>query len=161
VRRGEVLTLEQAATTAAALRAQGRRIVLTNGHFDLLHAGHVTYLEAARALGDVLFVGLNSDAGTVRLKGPKRPILPQDERALLLTALRAVDYVVIFDDATATALLTAIRPHVYAKGGDYTPETLPEAPAAAAVGAEIRLLPFVGGRSTSAVIRSIVERYGA
>ncbi|MHB0875458.1 MAG: adenylyltransferase/cytidyltransferase family protein [Anaerolineae bacterium] len=159
VTRGMVLTEAEAAETAARLRAEGKRLVLTNGHFDLLHAGHVTYLEAARALGDVLFVGLNSDAGTTRLKGPKRPILPQEERALLLTALRAVDYVVIFEETTADSLLTAIRPDVYAKGGDYTPRTLPEAATAAAVGAEIRLLPLVGGRSTSTVIESIVARY--
>lgn len=159
VTRGQVLALTEAAAVAERLRAEGKRLVLTNGIFDLLHTGHVTYLEAARALGDVLFVGLNSDAGAARLKGPRRPILPQAERALLLTALRSVDYVVVFDEPTANSLLTAIGPHVYAKGGDYTPETLPEAGVASDVGAETRLLPLVGGRSTSTIIESIVARY--
>lgn len=157
--RGAILSLAEAAAEAASLRAAGKRIVLTNGHFDLLHSGHVTYLEAARALGDVLFVGLNSDACTARLKGPRRPILPEDERALLLTALRSVDYVVIFDEPTADSLLSAIAPHIYAKGADYSVDALPEAATARLVGAEIRLLPVVAGRSTSGIVASIIERY--
>jgi len=159
VNRGLVLTLEEAAAEAARLRAAGKRIVLTNGHFDLLHSGHVTYLEAAHALGDVLFVGLNSDACTRRLKGSGRPILPQDERAHVLTALRSVDFVVIFDEPTADALLAAIKPDVYAKGGDYTADTLPEAATARRVGARICLLPLVAGRSTSSIVESIIDRY--
>ena len=157
--RGQLLTLAEAACLSESWRDAGKRIVLTNGVFDLLHAGHVTYLEAARALGDALFVGLNSDASAARLKGPARPLLPEGERALLLTALRSVDCVVIFEEDTAEALLRELRPHVYVKGGDYSLASLPEAAAAEAVGAEVRLLPVTAGRSTSAIIDSILRRY--
>ena len=106
------------------VHARGERIVLTNGHFDLLHVGHLRYLRAARALGDVLVVGVNSDASVRRLK-PGRPLLPEAERAELLAALDPVDFVVIFDQSTADELLRAIRPAVYAKGADYSEASLP------------------------------------
>lgn len=156
---GVIVSLAEAAALAEQYRAGGRRVVLTNGHFDVLHVGHAACLAAARALGDVLFVGVNSDASTVALKGPKRPIVPAADRALLLAHLRSVDHVVIFEETTAIALLRAVRPHVYAKGGDYAAGSLPEAVAAAEVGAEVRLLPLADGRSTSGIIERIVARY--
>src|ERR1051325_2813764 len=114
------MTLSEAAELAETLRAAGRRIVLANGCFDLLHVGHIRYLEEARRLGDVLFVGINSDAAVARLKGRGRPLMPADERAEMLRALRAVDHVVVFDDDTADALIRALKTDVHAKRTDYT-----------------------------------------
>ena len=133
-------------------RATGARIVFTNGCFDLLHAGHVRYLAEARALGDFLVVGLNSDASVRDLKGPTRPLNSEADRAVVLDALKAVDLVVVFDEATATGPVEALKPEVYAKGGDYRPETLPEAPAVHAGGGRIVLLPFLEGRSTTSLV---------
>lgn len=136
-------------------QANGLKVVLTNGCFDLLHTGHVRYLQAARAQGDRLVVGVNSDDSVRTLKGPKRPILPEDERAELLAALRCVDAVVVFDETTASDLLLELKPDIYAKGGDYGPDTLPETPAARQAGARIAILPFVEGRSTTSLIAAI------
>ena len=134
--------------------AAGRRLVFTNGCFDLLHAGHVRYLRQARALGDALAVGLNSDRSVRELKGPDRPLNAQADRAEVLSALGCVDYVVIFDGKRATEVLRKVRPHVYTKGGDYTPESLDAAERQSldAAGAEIRILPLVPGRSTTSVL---------
>src|SRR2546425_10099395 len=120
------MTLKEAGALSARLRAEGKRIVLANGCFDLLHVGHVRYLEAARALGDVLFVGINGDAAVARLKGAGRPLMPAAERTEVLAALRAVDHVVVFDEDTADAPVAGIRPALHAKGTGYTPETVPE-----------------------------------
>src|SRR5437870_13830018 len=120
------MTLKEAGALSARLRAEGKRIVLANGCFDLLHVGHVRYLEAARALGDVLFVGVNGDGAVARLKGADRPLMPARERAEVLAALRAVDHVVVFEEDTADTLVAAIRPAIHAKGTDYTAETVPE-----------------------------------
>ena len=130
---------------------------MTNGCFDLLHAGHVRYLQQARALGDALAIGLNSDSSVRELKGPGRPVNSQDDRAEVLAALGCVDFVSIFEGKRATGFLRAVRPHLYAKGGDYTPDSLdPEERAALAQGgAEVRILPLVPGRSTSAVLERI------
>ena len=114
------MTPEEAGALAARLRADGKRVVLANGCFDLLHVGHVRYLTAARALGDVLFVGLNSDAAVSRLKGPGRPLMPAAERVEMLAALRPVDHVIVFDEDTADRLVSLVRPAVHAKGTDYT-----------------------------------------
>jgi len=135
----------------------GRRLVFTNGCFDLLHAGHVRYLRQARALGDALAVGLNSDRSVRELKGEGRPLNTEDDRAEVLAALGCVDYVVVFDGKRATELLRAVRPHIYAKGGDYTPDSLDaeERAALRACGAEIKILPLVPGRSTTALIGKI------
>ena len=138
-----------------ALRAEGKRIVFTNGCFDLLHVGHTRYLQQARDLGDCLIVGLNSDASVRALKGESRPVNSEDERAELLGALRAVDYVTVFSEPTASALIRRIRPHVYAKGGDYSVETLPEAQDVRACGGVVKLLPFSDGRSTTRLIEKI------
>jgi D-beta-D-heptose 7-phosphate kinase/D-beta-D-heptose 1-phosphate adenosyltransferase len=119
--QSKLLARERLTAWAEAQRVRGKRIVLTNGVFDLLHAGHVRYLQQARALGDVLLVGLNSDASTRRLKGPQRPLLPESDRAAVLSALACVDRVTIFAESTASELVALVRPEVYAKGGDYAP----------------------------------------
>lgn len=152
---GNVLTLEQAQTRRQELRRAGGRLVFTNGHFDLLHVGHLDYLEKARALGDALFVGVNGDGGTERLKGSGRPIVPADERARLIAALVPVTAVVIFDDDTADALLTALQPEVYVKGGDYRHKFLPERPTVEAYGGQIELIDYLPDHSTSALIARI------
>jgi D-beta-D-heptose 7-phosphate kinase/D-beta-D-heptose 1-phosphate adenosyltransferase len=139
-----------------ARRAGGERIVSTNGVFDVLHVGHVRYLQAARQLGDLLVVGVNSDACTRRLKGPTRPIVPEAERAEILAALACVDYVTIFDEDTPTALLEIIRPDIHVKGGDYDVETLPETPVVRRYGGEVVTLPFVEGRSTTGIVARIL-----
>jgi rfaE bifunctional protein nucleotidyltransferase chain/domain len=136
------------------LEQQGRLLVFTNGCFDLLHTGHVRYLEQARALGDALVVAINSDASVRTLKGPDRPINSELDRAEVIAALRCVDAVTIFEDARVTRLIEHIQPHLYAKGGDYTPETLDPGEKAAldAAGTEIRILSLVPGRSTTATL---------
>ena len=141
---------------AATLRAAGARVVFTNGCFDILHAGHVRYLAAARALGDVLILGLNSDASVRRLKGETRPVNSAEDRAEVVGALASVDYVVIFGEDTAEELIARVRPAVYAKGGDYTRETLPEARIVESYGGEVAFIPLVEGKSTT----GIIERAG-
>ena len=153
------MTLDEAAALAARLRAEGRRIVLANGCFDLLHVGHIRYLRAARRLGDVLFVGLNSDAAVARLKGPGRPLIPAVERVELLRPLRDVDHVVVFDDDTADRLVASLRPHVHAKGTDYTAGSVPEAPAVRSVGGEVAVVGDAKDHSTRDLISRIVERF--
>jgi rfaE bifunctional protein nucleotidyltransferase chain/domain len=154
-----VLAVEEAATLASRLRARGKRIVLANGCFDLLHVGHVRYLRAARALGDVLFVGLNADAAVRRLKGPGRPLLPAAERAELLAALRDVDHVVVFEDDTADELLRRLRPHVHAKGTDYSIDSVPERATARAVGALVAIAGDPKTHSSGDLITVIRERF--
>jgi rfaE bifunctional protein nucleotidyltransferase chain/domain len=151
------LLLDALCTLRAAWSETGERVVLTNGCFDLLHSGHVRYLAAARALGDRLVVALNDDLSTQSLKGPGRPILPLAERAELLCALRVVDAVVAFGAPTAVEIVRALRPDIYVKGGDYGhgANRPPEADAAEAIGARVAFLPFVEGRSTSAIIAHI------
>jgi rfaE bifunctional protein nucleotidyltransferase chain/domain len=134
--------------------------VLANGCFDLLHVGHVRYLQAARALGDVLIVGLNSDASVRRLKGPGRPLMPAAERAELVSALSAVDHVVVFDDDTADGLVRLIRPAVHAKGTDYTADSVPEAGTVRAGGGEVAIAGDPKDHSTRDLIRDIVARFG-
>ena len=141
----------------AALRARGGRLVLTNGCFDLLHVGHVRYLQAARRLGDFLVVGVNSDASVRQLKGPARPVVAAAERAEVVAALGCVDAVVIFASATAEPLVTALRPEVYAKGADYTAATLPEARLVRAYGGTVALLPTVPGASTTALLERVAS----
>ncbi len=153
---GEVLTLDEMRAVREELRAAGRTLVMTNGVFDLLHVGHTRYLAHARALGDALLVAVNDDASVRALKGPTRPILPLAERAELLAALAAVDYVTPFAELTADRVLDILRPDIYVKGGDYGPgKPLPEAPTVRAYGGQVRLLPFIPGRSTSEIIRAI------
>ena len=144
------------AAHAEELRASGRRVVFTNGVFDILHVGHVRYLQAARQLGDALLVGINSDASVRRLKGPTRPLNPEGERAEVVAALACVDGVCLFEEDTPHALIEAVRPHVHAKGGDYAdPDALPEAPLVRSLGGEVVILPLVPGRSTTRLIQKI------
>ena len=149
-----VLTIEQLAKVSAQLAREGKRLVVTNGCFDLLHLGHVRYLQAARALGDALAVGVNGDASVRSLKGEGRPLNNERDRAEVLAALRCVDYVAVFQEVRATQFLERVRPAIYVKGGDYTPETLnaEERAALANSGAEIRIIPFEPGYSTTGII---------
>jgi rfaE bifunctional protein nucleotidyltransferase chain/domain len=153
--------MDEAAALAERLRAAGRRIVLANGCFDLLHVGHIRYLEEARALGDVLFVGINSDAAVARLKGAGRPLVPATERREMLEALRAVDHVVVFDDDTADALIRALKPDVHAKGTDYTADSVPERATATSVGASTAITGDPKRHATRDLIATIVDRFGS
>lgn len=158
----KIVTLEEFLPIRQSLRAGGRVVVFTNGLFDLVHLGHIRYLQAARAQGDILVLGLNSDASARDLKGPKRPILPEEERAEVLAALECVDYVIIFGDRTAERLVAAIEPDVYVKGGDYAPEggkDLPEAKIVAGHGGRTAIIPLAPGCSTTGIIERILERY--
>ena len=145
----------QSAEQLADLKLAGNIVVFTNGCFDILHAGHVRYLNAAKALGDILIVGLNSDESVYRLKGEGRPVNPAADRAEVLAGLKAVDHVIIFGEATAEELIRQIKPDIYVKGGDYTLETLPDASLVAAYGGKTVLIPMVEGRSTTNVIRRL------
>jgi rfaE bifunctional protein nucleotidyltransferase chain/domain/rfaE bifunctional protein kinase chain/domain len=149
------LTAAELADVVAEHHRAGRRVVFTNGCFDVLHRGHVAYLEQARRLGDVLVVALNSDASVARLKGPDRPVNPVTDRASVVAALRCVDHVVVFDEDTPISLIEQLRPEVYAKGGDYTPQMLPETPVVQRLGGEVRVLDYLSDHSTSAIVRRI------
>ena len=155
----KILTADELALVAQSYREQDRKkLVLTNGCFDLLHVGHVRYLQAARSLGGALAVAINGDDSVRALKGPGRPLNSEKDRAEIIAALECVDYVVIFPEVRATSLLEKVRPSIYVKGGDYTTETLDpeERTVLENAGAEIRIVPFEAGHSTSALI----ERMG-
>ncbi len=141
------------------LKAKGKRVVFTNGCFDLLHIGHVRYLESAKSLGDILVVGVNSDGSVRGLKGPNRPILPEEERAEILSGLGCVDYVTIFDEPTPLNLISLLVPHILVKGGDWTKEATVGWETVQRTGGEVVILPFVEGSSTSQLIETIVKRY--
>lgn len=155
----KIVELEELSARCEKLRSDGKKIVTTNGCFDLLHAGHVRYLQAARALGDLLVVGLNGDRSVHELKGPGRPITTESDRAEILAALACVDLVTIFPEIRATKFLTAVRPAIYVKGGDYTSETLDEAELKILENFEaaIRIIPFEAGYSTSGLIERICK----
>jgi len=157
---GRVLDLEGARAVAEKARAAGRRVVLANGCFDLLHVGHVRYLEDARALGDLLIVGVNGDDAVRRLKGPGRPLMPAVERAEMLAALGAVDHVVVFEDDTADRLVALLRPAVHAKGTDYTAESVPERASVHAAGGRVAIAGDAKQHSTRDVIAEILARFG-
>lgn len=153
----KILSVDELARTAEKLRDEGSKLVLTNGCFDLLHVGHVRYLQTARALGDALAVGLNGDDSVRALKGRDRPLNVAADRAEVLAALSCVDHVTIFPEVRATQLILAVRPAVYAKGGDYTRETLntEERAALESIGAEIRIIPFEHGYSTTRLLEQM------
>jgi rfaE bifunctional protein nucleotidyltransferase chain/domain len=153
----KIVKLEELSNRCEKVRSAGKKIVATNGCFDLLHVGHVRYLRAARALGDLLVVGLNGDRSVHELKGSGRPITTQSDRAEILAALECVDLVTIFPEIRAMKFLAAVRPAVYVKGGDYSSETLDDEERAVLkeIGAEIRLIPFEAGYSTSGLIEQI------
>jgi rfaE bifunctional protein nucleotidyltransferase chain/domain len=150
-----ILTLSQLLEAAAQTRASGRIIVFANGAFDLLHVGHVRYLEAARREGDWLAVGVNSDASVARAKGSSRPILPEGERAEIVAALAAVDAVAIFEEDSPAALIAALRPDVHAKGTDYTARSVPERDAVAAYGGRTAIVGDPKDHATTDVIAKI------
>ena len=157
--RRKLLGRTALARRLAMLRRRGQRIVFTNGVFDLLHPGHVRYLCAARRLGDVLVVGVNSDRSVRRLgKGPGRPLVGEADRAEVLAALEMVDFVTIFDEQTPLELIRALQPDVLAKGGDWTPDTIVGADVVRARGGTVRSLPYAGGYSTTALIARLVRR---
>jgi D-beta-D-heptose 7-phosphate kinase/D-beta-D-heptose 1-phosphate adenosyltransferase len=156
----KIKNLDVIARIAADARERRQRIVFTNGCFDLMHVGHVQYLQKARSFGDLLVLGLNSDASVRRLKGEKRPLINQDERAHLLAALDCIDYVVIFDEDTPLRLIAAVRPDVLVKGGDYTREGVVGHEEVESWGGRVELVQFVDGRSTSGIIETILLRYG-
>ena len=141
------------------LKAKGKRIVFTNGCFDLLHLGHIRYLEKAKTLGDILVVGVNSDHSVQNLKGPKRPILPEEERAEILSGLGCVDYITIFDEEDPLELISTLQPDILVKGGDWTKETTVGREVVERSGGEVVILPFVEGASTSNLIDTILKRY--
>jgi len=155
----KIVELEELSKCCNKLRSVGKKIVATNGCFDLLHVGHVRYLQAARAFGDVLAVGLNGDGSVRELKGTGRPLRAENDRAEILAALQCVDLVTVFPHIRATQFLTAVRPAIYVKGGDYSSETLDEGERAILkkIGAEIRLIPFQAGYSTSGLIEQICK----
>lgn len=156
----KVVNPDHLASIAETLRRQGRKLVLTNGCFDLLHVGHVRYLEKARGLGDALVVAINGDESVRLLKGEGRPLNTESDRAEIIAALECVDYAVLFPEARVTRLIEQVRPAIYVKGGDYTVDSLhPEEHAALnRIGAEIRILPFEQGHSTSRMIAQIKKR---
>jgi rfaE bifunctional protein nucleotidyltransferase chain/domain len=141
------------------LKAKRKRIVFTNGCFDLLHIGHVRYLEEAKALGDVLVVGVNSDTSVRKLKGPERPILPEEERVEILSGLGCVDYVTLFDEIDPLKLITSLHPDVLVKGGDWTKEQIVGKEVVERSGGEVFVIPFVKRASTSNLIQTILKRY--
>jgi D-beta-D-heptose 7-phosphate kinase/D-beta-D-heptose 1-phosphate adenosyltransferase len=140
-------------------KKKGRRIVFTNGCFDLLHLGHIRYLEKAKSLGDILVVGVNSDRSVQSLKGPGRPILPEEERAEILSSLACVDYVTVFDELTPLELISSLQPHILVKGGDWSKEAIVGKEVVEQSGGEVISLPFIEGSSTSSLIETILKRF--
>jgi D-beta-D-heptose 7-phosphate kinase/D-beta-D-heptose 1-phosphate adenosyltransferase len=155
----KILLLDQLRRERERLRRAGNRVVFTNGCFDLLHPGHVSYLQEARRLGDALIVALNSDRSVRELKGENRPILDQNERSVVMAALACVDYVTIFDDPTPREVVAALLPDVLVKGGDWGVDRIVGREEVEAAGGKVLSLPFVEGCSTSDVIERIVRRY--
>jgi D-glycero-beta-D-manno-heptose 1-phosphate adenylyltransferase len=157
MQENRVIPFSEVADFCKKLAADKRRLVLTNGCFDILHVGHLRYLRQARALGDALLVGINADASVSSLKGEGRPVNTENDRAEVLAALRCVDYVTIFPEIRATELIRAVRPPLYAKGGDYTPESLnaEEREALLEIGTDIHILPLVPGKSTTGLLERV------
>jgi D-beta-D-heptose 7-phosphate kinase/D-beta-D-heptose 1-phosphate adenosyltransferase len=151
----KILSTDEACSARGRLRAQGRRLVFTNGCFDILHVGHVRYLQAARALGDALLVAINSDAAVRELKGASRPVMNQTERAEMLAALEAVTYVTVFDELSPRTLIARLLPDVLVKGGDYALDEIHGREEVEAAGGRVLALPFVAGASTTDIIERI------
>jgi len=155
--RDKIIAWDKLPEWCAVFRATGKKLVVTNGCFDIVHLGHVTYLETARNFGDALLVGVNGDNATRQLKGAGRPVNSESDRAVILAALASVDGVCIFADTTATKFLAAAKPDIYVKGGDYTLDTLnqDERCAVESAGGKIKIIPFVPGKSTTALLKKI------
>ncbi len=146
------------AETCNEIRQSGKKIVFTNGCFDILHVGHVRYLTAAKSFGDILIVGLNTDESVKILKGETRPINNEKDRAEVLLGLKAVDYVVLFGERTAENLVAQVKPDIYVKGGDYTVDKIPEAKIVQSYGGKVELVPFVAGHSTTSIIKALANK---
>ena len=157
--RAKVVSLEEARLLAKGARDAGRRVVVANGAFDLLHAGHVRYLAAARDAGDKLFVAVNSDASVRGSKGPLRPVVPEGERVELLSHLGCVDWIVLFDEPTVAEVLCALRPHLHAKGTDYTPESVPERAVVAEWDGETVICGDPKDHATTDLVATILQRF--
>jgi rfaE bifunctional protein nucleotidyltransferase chain/domain len=149
---GQVISFDGISSALKSLKSSGKKIVFTNGCFDLLHVGHVRYLQEARAQGDILVVGVNSDASTKRLKGPTRPVQNESDRAEILAALGCIDFSVIFTEDTPQNLIEQVRPDVLVKGGDWAIDQIVGAPFVQSYGGEVRSLHFVDGKSTTKII---------
>jgi rfaE bifunctional protein nucleotidyltransferase chain/domain len=157
---GKIMSFEEMRVLREQFASQGKKVVFTNGCFDLLHVGHVRYLKEARQQGDLLIVGLNDDESTRHIKGPGRPLMVQEDRAEILAALEYVDYVVIFSERTAKRLVGCLKPDVYVKGGNYRVEDLPEAKVVAGYGGRVYLTPVTSERSTTNLIAAVLAHYG-
>lgn len=155
---GKTIPRSEAVALGEQLRTEGRRIAFANGCFDLLHVGHIRYLQGAREQGDVLVVGVNSDRSVAALKGPGRPLLPEAARAELVAALEGVDYVAIFDDLTAEGILRDLRPHVQCKGTDYSESSIPESAVMAELGGAVRIVGDAKNHSTREILAEIANR---
>ena len=153
-----VLNREEASKLIEELKKQGEKVVFTNGCFDILHVGHMTYLEEAKEFGDYLFVGVNSDESVKRFKGPTRPINSEVDRAELLAGLKAVDYTVIFTEDTPVELIGELKPSIHVKGGDYKKEDLPETKVVESYGGRVEIVSLVEGKSTSNVVKKIQNK---
>ena len=151
----KIVPLEKAEDFRKSLT--GKKVVFTNGCFDILHPGHISYLYQARQEGDLLWVGINSDKSVEKLKGPGRPVNNESSRSLLMASLFFVDLVTIFPHDTPVELIGLIRPDIHVKGGDYSPEKLPEYPVVRAYGGEVRILPYIEGNSTTGIIEKILK----
>ena len=153
-------TLEELKSIVSNAKADGKTVVLTNGCFDILHGGHISYLESAKALGDILIVAVNSDESVRRIKDERRPIIPQDERVELLSEIECVDFILLFDEPTCDHLLRELRPDYHAKGTDYTRESVPERPTAQKLGIETVIVGNSKENATKDIIAEIIKRYG-
>ncbi|MBL7206836.1 MAG: adenylyltransferase/cytidyltransferase family protein [Candidatus Aenigmarchaeota archaeon] len=155
----KIKTLDQLEKIVGILKNEGKTIVTTNGVFDILHVGHVRYLQEAKSTGDVLIVGLNSDESVKKIKGPKRPIVPEEERLEMLTALDCVDYVFTFSETTPHTYLEVIKPHIHVKGGDYTPERVIERTLLEKINAKLYLANNIQNKSTTNIVKKILDTH--
>ncbi len=156
--RQKIVTWDELKRQRAAWRSEGKIVVFTNGCFDILHRGHVEYLAQARGLGDILIIGLNSDASVRRIKGPQRPILPQEDRALMLAALECVDRITLFEQDTPLELIREILPDLLVKGGDYKPDEVVGKREVEAGGGRVVILPLIAGKSTTRIIEALQSK---
>ena len=150
-----ICSSDKLAEICEVLRRENKKIIFTNGCFDIVHAGHITYLYEAKSFGDILIIGINTDDSVKRLKGEDRPLVNQKDRAVVLSALEMVDYVTLFDEDTPLKLIKKLKPDVLVKGGDYTQDTIVGADFVIERGGEVRVVPLLAGRSTSSIIEKI------
>ena len=155
----KIVSLPKLKVSVLKLKTKKKKVVFTNGCFDLIHVGHIKYLEKAKALGDILIVGINSDSSTRKIKGPGRPISGQDDRARIIAGLESVDYVSIFNEITPYKLIKAIKPNVLVKGADWKLNKIVGADFVKSYGGRVAMVPFVRGRSTSSIIHKIINRF--